>query len=303
MEPQGGYHVPVMLSEVIESLRINPSGTYVDATFGGGGHSKAILKKLGKSGHLIAFDQDLDAKRNVPDDSRILFIPHNFRFIQRFLRLNKIDFVDGILADLGVSSFQINTADRGFSTRFEGELDMRMNQGSDYKASDVLNRMTADELQIMFQNYGEVTNAKTLAASIVQSRQDKPFQTLNDLNNVLRPLAKGNPQRYFAQVYQAIRIQVNDEMNALEEMMKQSAEILKKGGRIAIITFHSIEDRLVKNFFRFGNIEGIRETDVFGMASQPPLKSVHKKPLTPSSEEMKKNPRSRSAKLRVGEKT
>lgn len=303
MEVSGEYHIPVLLEEVIEGLQIHPTGTYVDATFGGGGHSKEILKRLGADGRLIAFDQDKDAAANLPDDPRVLFVPYNFRHLNRFLRLHDIVSVDGILADLGVSSFQIDTAERGFSTRFDGMLNMRMDQASDYTAADVLNTMSQDDLHLMFQNYGEVTNAKTLASAIILSRQSKPFQTLNDLNRVLRPLAKGNPQRYFAQVYQAIRIQVNDELNALEDLLNQATAVLKPGGRIAIITFHSLEDRMVKNFFRFGNVKGKKVTDVFGRSEALKLKSVSKKPVVASEKELKFNPRSRSAKLRVAEKS
>lgn len=296
------YHVSVLLGEVLNALNIREDGTYVDCTFGGGGHSSAILDRLGQGGRLIAFDQDKDAARNVPQDPRITFIPHNFRHLRRFLRLHKAIPVDGILADLGVSSFQIDTAARGFSTRFEGELNMRMDQSGQYTAADVLNKKDASELQYIFQAYGEVTNARTLASAIVEARALKPFRLLSDLNNVLEPLAKGNPQRYFAQVYQAIRIEVNDELGALAELLEQAVDVLSPGGRIAIITFHSLEDRIVKNFFRFENVEGIRHTDEFGRAPDPKLRVVTKKPLLPQKEEQKNNPRSRSAKLRIAEK-
>lgn len=302
MKQEGIYHVPVMLTEVLEALNIRPDGVYVDATFGGGGHSSAILKKLGEHGRLIAFDQDSDAMANLPMDTRITFIPHNFRHLSKFLRLHKIPPVNGILADLGVSSFQLDTAERGFSTRYEGKLNMRMDQGSTYTAADVLNKMPESNLQLIFQNFGEVTNAKTLAASIVASRNLKPFKTLSDLNEVLRPLAKGNPQRYFAQVYQAVRIEVNDELNALADLLKQSVNILAPGGRVAIITFHSLEDRIIKNFFRYENTEGTRHTDEYGHSEPMKLKIITKKPVLSSKEELKNNPRSRSAKLRVAEK-
>ncbi len=302
MKTESGYHIPVMLPEVIEALSIKPSGTYVDATFGGGGHSAAILQHLDENGKLIAFDQDSDAKKNLPNDSRILFVPHNFRHISRFLRLHKIENVDGILADLGISSFQIDTPSRGFSTRFDGGLNMRMDQGTSRTAAEVLNHYQQDELLKVFQNYGEVTNARTLAAAITLARKSRPFKTLGDLNEVLKPLAKGNPQRYFAQVYQAIRIEVNEELIVLGELLEQIPGILSTNGRVAIITFHSLEDRMVKNFFKTENLEGIRKTDAFGNTEPIRLKVISKKPILPSQVEIKKNPRSRSAKLRVAEK-
>lgn len=302
MSNGNSYHVPVLLNEVLDGLNIREDGTYVDCTFGGGGHSSAMLKRLGPNGRLFVFDQDKDAAVNVPHDSRIVFIPHNFRHLHRFLRLHKAIPVNGILADLGISSFQIDTAHRGFSTRFEGELNMRMDQSAHYTAADVLNEKDASQLQYIFQEYGEVTNAKTLAAAIVSARAVKPFRLLSDLNAVLEPLAKGNPQRYFAQVYQAIRIEVNDELGALAELLEQSIEVTAPNARIAVITFHSLEDRVVKNFFRFGNKEGIRHTDEFGRTPDPKLRMVTKKPILPGKEELKENPRSRSAKLRIAEK-
>lgn len=302
MKAEGIYHVPVLLEEVIEALNIRADGTYVDCTFGGGGHAQEMLKRLNPDGRLIVFDQDEDARANVPDDPRITFVPHNFRHLSRFLRLHKAIPADGILADLGISSFQINTPERGFSTRFDGSLNMRMDKGKKNTAADVLNRMSEQELQTMFQNYGEVTNARTLSAAIAQARKIKPLRTLADLNAILEPLAKGNPQRYFAQVYQAIRIEVNDELGALADLLQQAVEVLAPHGRIAIITFHSLEDRIVKNFFRYENIEGIRHTDEFGRSSEPLLRVLTKKPVLPSQKELKMNPRSRSAKLRIAEK-
>lgn len=302
MDGPGIYHMPVMPAEVIDALQIKPSGIYVDVTFGGGGHSREILKHLDDEGRLVAFDQDKDAASNLPKDPRILFIPRNFRHLQTFLRLHKIPKVDGILADLGVSSFQLDTGSRGFSTRFEGNLDMRMDQQAENTASKVLNNFSEERLQWMFQEYGEVTNAKTLSKALVDARKGKAFEKMSDLNAVLRPLVKGNPQRYFAQVYQAIRIEVNDELNALKDLLAQSAAVLAPGGRLAIITFHSLEDRIVKNFFRFENNEGIRHTDEFGISGEKKLKIITKKPILPSKIEMKENGRSRSAKLRVAEK-
>lgn len=302
MKTPGGYHVPVLLAESIGALEINPDGIYVDCTFGGGGHSSEILKRLSSKGRLIGFDQDREAGKNVPADSRITFVPNNFRHLQRFLRLHGAVPANGILADLGVSSYQIDTPGRGFSTRFDGLLDMRMDERGNITAADVLNRYSPADLQLMFQNYGEVTNAKTLAAAIAEARSKRPFRMLSDLNTILRELMKGNPQRYFSQVYQAIRIEVNDEMNALADMLRQAAGVLAPEGRIAVITFHSVEDRIVKNFFRFGNEEGIRHTDEFGQSEQLMLKPVFKKPVRPAENERKTNPRSRSAKLRVAEK-
>lgn len=302
MNEGGIYHVPVLLHEVMEALRIRPDGTYVDSTLGGGGHASEILARLGERGRLIAFDQDQDARPNLPDDHRVTFVPHNFRHLHRFLRLHKALPVDGILADLGVSSFQIDTPERGFSTRFDGNLSMRMDQSAQYTAAEVLNTKSQSQLQQIFQDYGEVTNARTLSDAIVRARSIKPFRYLSDLNTVLEPLSKGNPQRYFAQVYQAIRIEVNDELGALAALLAQSAGVLSPGGRIAVITFHSLEDRIVKNFFRFGNVEGIRHTDEFGRPQELAFRTVTKKPILPGEKELKTNPRSRSAKLRVAEK-
>lgn len=302
MNTEGTYHVPVLLNEAVEALHIEPSGVYVDCTFGGGGHSRAILEKLGPDGKLVAFDQDRDAEVNVPRDSRVLFIPHNFRYLYKFLRLHELLPVNGVLADLGVSSFQIDHAQRGFSTRYDGLLDMRMDQRTEYTAKDVLHSMDAKELQLIFQNYGEVTNAKTLAERIVEHRKTKPLETLNDLNAILSQLSKGNPNRYYAQVYQALRIEVNHELDSLKEMLEQLPKVLGTGGRAAIITFHSLEDRIVKNFFKYGNHLGRRVTDEFGRSAPTQLKIITKKPVTPRDEELKTNPRSRSAKLRVVEK-
>ena len=247
---QGIYHVPVMLDEVIEGLNIHPSGIYVDCTFGGGGHSKAILGKLNKEGKLIAFDQDEYAKKNVPGDARIIFVPQNFRHLQKFLRLHKIKEVDGILADLGVSSYQFDKADRGFSTRFDAVMDMRMDQRQSLFAMDVLKTYSEERLHKIFEQYGEVTNSKTLARTIVDLRNTRSMQTITDFKNAVQGIVKGNPNKYFAQVFQALRIEVNDELEALKEMLQQSTEVLKTGGRIAVITFHSLEDRIVKNFLK-----------------------------------------------------
>lgn len=301
-EPQ--YHVPVLLKEVISGLNIQPGGVYVDCTFGGGGHSKEILMHLGETGRLFAFDQDADAKANLPDDPRVVFVPHNFRHLQRFLRLHKVPLVDGIMADLGVSSHQFDEASRGFSTRFDGDLDMRMDKRQEMTAYDVVSKQSEQQLHKLFEQYGEVTNAKTLAKTIVQLRQTVSFRTIANFKSALQSIVKGNPNKYFAQVFQALRIEVNDELGALKEMLQQIPSSLKPGGRVTIITFHSLEDRIVKNFFKRGNFqEEEKTTDLFGQnISQPPLQVVTKKPIVPSEQEQRQNPRSRSAKLRIAEK-
>jgi 16S rRNA (cytosine1402-N4)-methyltransferase len=298
------YHVPVLLQEVIDGLSVRPNGVYVDCTFGGGGHSLEILKLLNAEGRMVVFDQDADARKNVPDDDRIIFVPHNFRHLQRFCRLHKITEVDGILADLGVSSHQFDTADRGFSTRFEGDLDMRMDQRQELTAFEVVNTYNETQLHKLFELYGEVTNSKTLARTIVQVRKTVSLKTITNFKQALRAVVKGNPNKYFAQVFQALRIEVNDELGALKEMLQQVPPLLKPAGRVAIITFHSLEDRIVKNFFRKGHFEEEEvDVDPFGTkTSTPPLKAITKKPIVPTEAEMKRNPRARSARLRVAEK-
>ena len=277
------YHVPVLLNEVIEGLHINPDGIYVDCTFGGGGHSKAILSKLGTKGKLIAFDQDDDAKNNLPDDERLVFVSHNFRHLQRFLKLEGITTVDGIMADLGVGSHQFNEAERGFSIRFNAELDMRMDQRQTLTAFDVVHTYTEQQLHKLFEQYGEV-------------------KTIDAIKKAIREIVKGNPNKYFAQVFQALRIEVNDELGVLKEMLQQIPSLLNPGGRAAIITFHSLEDRLVKNFFRRGSFEEPEENPFTNTVHKSELKIITKKPVVPSDKEMKENPRSRSAKMRVAEK-
>ena len=300
---QQQYHIPVLLNEVIEGLHMQTEGIYVDCTFGGGGHSKAILSALGQKGKLVAFDQDDDAKKNLPDDERIIFVPQNFRHLQRFLRLHNISAVDGIMADLGVSSHQFDEADRGFSIRHNAEMDMRMDQRQTLTAFQVVNTYTEQQLHKIFEQYGEVTNSKTLARTIVQVRSTATLKTIDGFKNALREIVKGNPNKYFAQVFQALRIEVNDELGALKEMLEQIPSLLKPGGRVAIITFHSLEDRLVKNFFRRGSFDEQADENPFintEIVSQ--LKPLTKKPIVPGDIEMKENPRSRSAKLRVAEK-
>ena len=302
MMQDGIYHMPVLLKETIDGLQIDPAGIYVDCTFGGGGHSAAILEKLSTRGRLVAFDQDKDAVKNLPSDERLLFVPHNFRHLQRFLRFHKIPKVNGILADLGVSSHQLNTAERGFSTRFNAPLDMRMNQADKTVAADVIKSYSAERLHLLFEKYGEITNAKTLAKLIVQVRRSQPLGTINEFKNALYPVVTGNPERYFAQVFQALRIEVNDELGALKEMLQQAPAVMEDGARIAIITFHSLEDRVVKNFFRQGNFNGEHGNDLYGTVRKNELKVITKKPVVASQQEIKNNARSRSAKLRIAEK-
>jgi 16S rRNA (cytosine1402-N4)-methyltransferase len=302
-QPISNYHIPVLLQEAIEALNIKDDGVYVDCTFGGGGHSREILKHLGANGKLIVFDQDEDAKRNLPDgDERVIFVPQNFRHLQRFLRLHKHTKVDGILADLGVSSHQFDTAERGFSTRFDAALDMRMDNRQTATAATVLNTYNELQLHKMFERYGEVTNAKTLAKTIIEQREIKPFTTINTFKQSIAAVVKGNPNKYLAQVFQALRIEVNEEMKVLEEMLTQTVGVLKEGGRIAVITFHSLEDRIVKNFFKNGTHEEVEVDDVYGTKAENPFVIITKKPIIPTAVEQKINTRSRSAKLRIAEK-
>jgi 16S rRNA (cytosine1402-N4)-methyltransferase len=299
---QPGYHVPVLLKESIDGLAIKADGIYVDCTFGGGGHSRAILEQLNEKGKLVAFDQDDDARKNLPQDERVIFVPQNFRHLQRFLRLHKITKVDGILADLGVSSHQFDEAGRGFSIRFDAALDMRMDQRQTITAADILKNFTELQLHKMLEQYGEVTNAKTLAKIIVQQRALTTIKTINEFKQAVQSAVKGNPQKYFAQVFQALRIEVNDELGALKELLQQTPTLLKPGGRIAIITFHSLEDRIVKNFFKAGTIADTEIDDIYGGRPENPFNIITKKPILPGLAEMKQNKRSRSAQLRVAEK-
>ncbi|MEO6281883.1 MAG: 16S rRNA (cytosine(1402)-N(4))-methyltransferase RsmH [Dyadobacter sp.] len=304
MDPQSTYHEPVMLSECLDGLNIQPGGTYVDVTFGGGGHSRAILEKL-TTGRLLVFDQDPDAVANAAefkDDKRFTFIAANFRHIKRYLKLHKAEKVDGVLADLGVSSHQINTPERGFSTRFEADLDMRMNPNGEKTAREVLNVRSTTELQRILGMYGEVTNAKTAAEAIFAARHNSPIETVNDLKGVLMRYApKHRENKYFAQVFQALRIEVNDELSVLEEFLTQIPEILNPGGRLVVMSYHSLEDRLVKNFIQKGKFDGEVEKDFYGNAIRP-LASVTRKPVEATPEEVARNPRARSAKLRIAEK-
>ncbi|MHA8082925.1 16S rRNA (cytosine(1402)-N(4))-methyltransferase RsmH [Aquirufa sp. A-Brett2-15D] len=298
------YHTSVMLSECIDGLRIDPAGTYVDVTFGGGGHSKAILAQLGPEGKLFSFDQDPDAWEQAEkiDDERLTLITANFRHLEKYLRLHRVKLVDGILADFGVSSFQLDAPERGFSIRFDGPLDMRMGPSASMTAAELLNGYSASELQRILGMYGEVKNAKTLAQAIIQARTTKPLETTQEFKEILNKLApKHREFKYFAQVFQAIRIEVNQELAVIEEFLAQAPSVLKPEGRLVIMSFHSLEDRLVKNFIKAGNIQGKEDKDLFGVVHRP-LESVTRKPTTASEDELKLNPRSRSAKLRIASK-
>jgi 16S rRNA (cytosine1402-N4)-methyltransferase len=295
------YHLPVLAKETIEALAIQPDGVYVDATFGGGGHAKLMLQQLGDKGRLFGFDQDEDAAQNALADERFTFVPSNFRHLKRFLKLHGVKTVNGILADLGVSSHQLDEATRGFSYRFDSQLDMRMNREEERTAATIVNDYSAEALQRILSAYGEVRNAKTVAERIVNERKNRPIQTVNDLLNILEPLIRGQRLRYLSQVFQALRIEVNDEMSALQEFLAQALEVLEPGGRLAIITYHSLEDRPVKNFLKTGNVEGTVKSDFYGNITRP-FKVITKNAIEPSEAEIRENPRARSAKLRVGER-
>lgn len=293
-----------MLHECIDGLHIDPAGTYVDVTFGGGGHSKAILAMLGPEGRLFSFDQDPDAWEQAEkiDDERLTLITANFRYLEKYLRLHRVKEVDGILADFGVSSFQLDAPERGFSIRFDGPLDMRMGPSASMTAADLLNSYSAAELQRILGMYGEVKNARTLAQAIIQARTQKPLETTQEFKEILNKLApKHREFKYFAQVFQAIRIEVNQELAVIEEFLEQAPAVLKPEGRLVIMSFHSLEDRLVKNFIKAGNVQGKEDKDLFGVVHRP-LESVIRKPITASEAELKLNPRSRSAKLRIASK-
>ena len=296
------YHLPVMLNECIQGLKIKEDGLYVDVTFGGGGHSKEILKHLGPKGKLYAFDQDLDALGNLPDDDRLVFINHNFKYIKQFLQYLKAVPVDGILADLGISSHQINEADKGFAHRLGGDLDMRMDRKSGLKASDVVNTYTEKELLRVFNTYGEVRNAYKLVLLIIAKRKINPVTTIDEFKDAIRNCIPAKEEsKYLSQVFQALRIEVNEEMKALESLLENSAAVLEKGGRLVVMSYHSLEDRMVKNFINSGNVAGEVEKDFFGNKTEV-FKSLTKKPIIPSGEEIDRNRRSRSAKLRIAEK-
>jgi 16S rRNA (cytosine1402-N4)-methyltransferase len=296
------YHDPVLLHACVDGLRINPSGTYVDVTFGGGGHSREILKHLGPDGRLFAFDQDNDALGNVPEDDRFTLIPHNFRYLKNYLKLYKAIPVDGILADLGVSSHQFDEAGRGFSIRFDAPLDMRMNSLQDLNAAKLLESYPEEELRRIFKEYGELNDAGKLARHLVNVRSDRPIKTTGQLMDLIRPfMRRGQEHSFAAQVFQSIRIEVNDELESLRQLLLQTVEVLKPGGRLVVMSYHSLEDRLVKNFIRSGKFSGEAEKDLFGH-SHVPYQSITRKPIRPNEEELEKNNRARSAVLRIAEK-
>ena len=296
------YHIPVMLNECMEGLAIKPDGVYVDVTFGGGGHSKEILSRLGKKGTLYGFDQDADAENNIPEDDRFVFVRSNFRYLSNFMRFHGETEIDGLLADLGVSSHHFDDKDRGFSFRFQGMLDMRMNTRAGKTAADILNTYPEEALSTLFYLYGELKNSRKLASVIVRARETKPLVTTDEFLALITPyIGKDKEKKMLAQVFQALRIEVNDEMRALREMLQQAMRLLKPGGRLVVMTYHSLEDRLVKNFFKSGNFEGTISQDFFGNI-QSPFRLINNKVITPSSEEVEVNPRSRSAKLRIAEK-
>jgi len=292
------YHIPVLLNESLDGLNINPAGVYVDLTFGGGGHSREILKRL-TTGKLIGFDQDEDAEANVPKDDKFIFVRHNFRYYKNFLKYIGCEKVDGVLADLGVSSHEFDVAERGFSFRFDGDLDMRMNQSSDFTAADVLNQYKVEDLFKIFKLYGEVKNPGRLVRLIDEYRKSNTISTIQQFKEVIAPcVPKFKDHKYLAQVFQALRIEVNQEMEVLKEMLMQASDVLKPEGRLVVITYHSLEDRLVKNYVRDGKFEGGASKDFFGNI-QTPLEAVNRKPITPSEEEIERNGRARSAKLRI----
>jgi 16S rRNA (cytosine1402-N4)-methyltransferase len=295
------YHIPALLNPCMEGLDIKPDGVYVDVTFGGGGHSREILKRLGDNGRLISFDQDADAIRNVIDDDRFTFVRSDFKYLSNFLKYHGVEKVDGILADLGVSFHHFDDSSRGFSFRFDGKLDMRMNTEAGLKASDVLENYSEEQLADVFFYYGELKNARRIASVIVKSREEKKIETISQLLDLLEPLmGKDRQKKDLAKVFQALRIEVNKEMDVLKRLLTQARNVLKPGGRIVVLTYHSLEDRLVKNFLKAGNFEGKVEQDFYGNRLSP-FKLVNNKVIVPDAEEIERNPRSRSAKLRVAE--
>lgn len=296
------YHVPVMLKECMEGLAIKPDGTYLDVTFGGGGHSREIMKHLGENGRLIAFDQDVDSQRNLIDDERFTFVDQNFRYLKNFCRLHGAVPVDGILADLGVSSHQFDEADRGFSIRFDAELDMRMNQSGSLTAKEVVNNYSEADLHRIFGIYGEIQNAKSLAKTIATARLNGSIDTIADLKNTISSLIpRGKENKYLAQVFQALRIEVNQELEVLKDFLMQSADVLAAGGRLVVMSYHSLEDRLVKNFIAKGKFRGELEKDIYGNDNRP-FDAVSRGAVTASEDEIKLNNRARSAKLRIAVK-
>lgn len=297
------YHIPVLLKPSVDGLNIRPDGVYVDVTFGGGGHSREILSRFGENGRLLSFDQDEDAERNIVADPRFTFVRSNFRYLHNFLRYYNVEQVDGILADLGVSSHHFDDSERGFSFRFEGKLDMRMNKRAGMTASDVVNTYDEERLADLFYLYGELKNSRKLAAALVNARGMQKIETIGHFLDVIKPLfGRERERKELAKVFQALRIEVNQEMEALKEMLQAAIQALRPGGRLVVITYHSLEDRMVKNIMKTGNISGKMEQDFYGRI-QAPLKVVNNKVIVPTEGEVERNPRSRSAKLRIAEKT
>ena len=295
------YHIPVLLNESVNGLEIRENGDYVDVTFGGGGHSREIFSRL-KSGRLFAFDQDEDAVANLIHDDRFFFIRHNFKYIRNFLKYYQVEKVDGILADLGVSSHDFDVAERGFSFRFDGDLDMRMNRDSSQTAADIVNTYPEIQLRTIFREYGEIDNAGRLARQLAEARNSKPVKTIEQFREAIAPcVPRLQESKYLAKVFQALRIETNKEMDVLREFLEQSIELLKPGGRLVVITYHSLEDRMVKNYIRSGDMSGKQEQDFFGNVDSP-LIAINRKVIVPGEEELERNPRARSAKLRIAEK-
>jgi 16S rRNA (cytosine1402-N4)-methyltransferase len=296
------YHIPVLLNEIVDGLNIRPGGIYVDVTFGGGGHSREILKRLNGTGHLYGFDRDEDAERNRLTGKSFTFVGSNFRYLSNFMDWNGVEKIDGLLADLGVSWRHLDDKARGFSFRFDSDLDMRMNRKACKTAADVLNTCSEKTLADIFYRYGELKSSRTIAKAIVRTRETRKIRTVRDFLDILNPFfSRGKEKKQMAQAFQALRIEVNDELEALKEMLRQAAGLLKSGGRLAVITYHSLEDRLVKNFFKTGNFEGVLKKDFYGNVLTP-FRLINNKVIVPDKEETEKNPRSRSAKLRIAEK-
>ena len=297
------YHVPVMLHEAVDGMDIQPGGIYADLTLGGGGHTREILSRMNQNAHLYGFDQDEDAEQNIPTDERFTFVRSNFRYLSNFMRYYGADGkVDAILADLGVSSHHFDDSERGFSFRFDGKLDMRMNKRAGRTAAELVNTVSEEKLADIFYLYGELKNSRKLASAIVKARTDKQIETIGEFLNIVKPMfGREREKKELSKVFQALRIEVNQEMEALREMLESSIRVLKPGGRLVVITYHSLEDRMVKNIMRTGNVEGRAEQDFFGRI-QAPLRQVNNKVIIPGADELKRNPRSRSAKLRIAEK-
>ena len=296
------YHIPVLLNESIEGMNLHADGLYADMTFGGGGHSKEILRRMGEDCHLYSFDQDEDAEKNIVDDKRFTFVRSNFRYLRNFMRYYGVEQLDGILADLGVSSHHFDDSERGFSFRFDGKLDMRMNKRAGMTAADIVNTYDEEKLADVFYIYGELKNSRKLAATIAKARQQKQITTIGEFLDIIKPLfGREREKKELAKVFQALRIEVNHEMEALKEMLYEATDLLKPGGRLVVITYHSLEDRMVKNLIKAGNIEGKVEQDFYGNV-QSPFRAVNNKVIVPTDEEVNQNPRSRSAKLRIAEK-